>query len=95
MQAPKPYQPCSSSPIGSKEASHLLFAACCKAKEENEAKTSVIPEKKSKIDANEAYFYFSSEDSNLNRDSLSNSSKDNDNDQDYWEDVAPNFQKKT
>ena len=91
----KPYQPRPSSFIGSKGASHLLFAACCRAEEENKAKTGVIPEEKSEVDANEAYLYSFFEDSNLDIDSSSSSSKDDDDDQDYWEDVAPSFQKET
>lgn len=95
MHTPKPYQPRLSSFIDSERASYLLFTAYCKAKEEKKAKTGVIPKEKSKIDANKAYLYFSSKDSNLNMDSLSSSSEDNDNDQDYWEDVALSFQKET
>lgn len=93
LHASKPYQPRPSSPIGSKGVSHLLFAACRRAEEENKAKTGVIPEKESEVDANEAYLYSSSEDSNLDIDSLSSSSKDDDDDQDHWENVAPGFQK--
>lgn len=80
LHALKPYQPRPSSLIGLKKASHLLFAAYCRAKEKNKAKTGVIPKKKSEVDANEVYLYSSSEDSNLNINSLSSSSKNDNND---------------
>ena len=80
LHAPRPYQPCPSSPIGLEGASHLLFAACRRAEEENEAETGVIPEEESEVDANEAYLHSSSEDLGLDIDSLSSSSEDDDDD---------------
>lgn len=76
----KTYQPCTSSAIGSERASYFLFAAGCRVEEKNKAKTSVILEKKSDVDANEAYFYSSFEDLNLDVDSLSSFSGDDDDD---------------
>ena len=93
LYALRPYQPRPSSPIGSEGASHLLFAACRRAKEENKAETGVIPEEKFEVDANKTYLHSSSEDSGLDIDSLSSSSEDDDDD--HWEDVAPGFQKET
>ena len=93
LHAPRPYQPHLSSPIGLEGASHLLFAACRRAEEENKAESGVIPEEESEVDANEAYLYSSSENSGLDIDSSSSSSEDDDDD--HWKDVAPGFQKET
>lgn len=94
MYTLKFYQPYISFSISLKKASHFLFAACHKAKKENKVKISIIYKEKSEVDANKAYLHFFSEDSSLNIDNLSGSSKIDDNDQDYWEDMALNFQKK-
>lgn len=75
----RPYQPHSNSLIGSEKASHLLFTACRRAKEENKAETGLL-KKSSKVDANEAYLHSSSKDLSLDVNSLS--SKDNINDPD-------------
>ena len=83
MYTPKPYQAHLNSFINLKKVSHLLFAACCRAKKENKVETNVIPEEKPEVNINEAYFYFSSKNSDLpDIKSLSSSSKDDKNDQD-------------
>lgn len=81
--------------MGSKRANYFLFAACHRSEEKNIAKTNVISEEKSDIDANETYFYFSLKDSSLDIDNLFSFSKNNDDDQNSWEDVTSDFQKET
>lgn len=80
-----------SSPIGSEGASNLLFAACRRAEEENEAETGVIPEEASENDANDNYIQSSPEDS----DSDVDGSSSEDEDDDHWEDVADGSQQRT
>lgn len=95
LHIPKPHQPCLSSSIGSKRASHFLFVVCCKVEEENKAETGIIPEEKSEDNANEAYLYSSFEDSSLDIDGLSIFNENDNNNQNHWEDVALGSKKKT
>lgn len=71
-------------PIGLKKANHFLFVACCRAEEENEAKTGTILEKALEVDANDNYICFSLEDSNFDEDGFFNKDKNNN----HWEDIA-------
>ena len=68
---------------------------CCRVKEENKAETGIILDEKFEDDANEAYFYFFFKDLGLNINNLSSSGKNDNNNQDYLQDLAPSFQKKT
>ena len=78
-------------PIGSEGASHLLFAACCRAEKENEAETGVILEEASEVDANDNYIRSSSEDSNSDEDGSSSEDEDDN----HWKDIADGSQKHT
>lgn len=77
--------------IGLEGASHLLFAACYREEEENKSKTGVFLEKLLEVDANDNYIFYSSKDSNFDK----NSSFNNDKNDDYWENITDSSQKRT
>lgn len=81
----QPFKPWQISLIGSEGISNILFIACYRAQEKNKAKTGVISNEASKVNANNNYICFISENSDLDIDGFS--SKEN-KDNDYWEDVA-------
>lgn len=78
-------------PIGSERASYLLFAACCRAEEENKAETRLILKEALEVDANDNYIRFSLKDSNFDKDGSSSKDKNNND----WEDIANGSQKCT
>ena len=88
-QIEQPSRPRQSLPIGLEGASHLLFAACYRAKEENKTELGVILEEASEVNANNNYICFLSENSNSDKDGSFNKDKDNN----YWKDVADVSQK--
>ena len=79
------------SPIGLEGASHLLFAACCRAEEENKAETEVILEEVLEVNVNDNYIRFLLEDSKSDKNGSFSKDKDNN----YWEDVADGSQNRT
>lgn len=84
-------KPRQGSPIGSEGTNNLLFAACRRTEEENEAETGVILEEASEVDANDNYIRSTSADS----DSDVDRSFSKDEDDDLWVDIAASSQQRT